>query len=715
MVITAADVSVAVNGDVRWESQGSVGIVQSYNGNTTTWTDDTTDANEATINDVLLAPFQITSVGDATYFGHTKKFSWVKITYSTAGNYTGGTSTWEYHNGTAWTTLTVTDPSSKFTATAGTYTLTFTPPANWKVITMNSIEGFYIRLNFSVAATAITTAPLGDQLWQNVGAGSGPYTVLELHRYLQDLADQAAASGDDLLDITSVNPSERSTDNIVTLNSPYNIDGTLAEHLFDGSITQLAGNTVYSGLVVVGNVFGTTTLQIAQNNILYAGDAPFWGTGINDDAAANILTRMIIMTRTGGADIDGKRIRVFAREWGETFAEFSVTMGLGNSVAAIFTNEDLNNATLVGTVSGYGATITNVEGYQLIDLDNGDGAQPYYSQWNRAAYTINDLYEWAKYVTRRGTTETLYGGMDGELFRGITHQITYTAQDASEFFEENEILTWATGTGRILADSEAGVDAGTTGTVWIQLLTGVAPLTSVNIADETGCNATTNVITSRSLSPVFLGISTGSAIIGAYGIGIEALDLSKNDLVFDLANQPRTPPNVVTFYIYGLTTAEDYVLIGPEDGAYGLDYDQRTLATTLSGAGETQVEVTVAIPDDTPKAAGGTIRIELDDGRYRKVAYTTWSTVFFTIGSTDFTGANIATAGNNVFITYIDKDAAAATESFQTKFDVTRTLFIRVRDGGGAGKGNTPIKSFETTTSLIDTGGSITAIRTPDL
>ena len=80
------------------------------------------------------------------------------------------------------------------------------------------------------------------------------YTVIAFHRFLQDLADDAAASGDDLLDITGETPSDRSTDNIITLLAPFNIDDTLAEHLFDGSITQDTGDTVYSGLVVVGSV-----------------------------------------------------------------------------------------------------------------------------------------------------------------------------------------------------------------------------------------------------------------------------------------------------------------------------------------------------------------------------------------------------------------------------------------------------------------------------
>ena len=48
-------------------------------------------------------------------------------------------------------------------------------------------------------------------------SGSTTYTVLEFHRWLQDLADDAAASGNDLVDITVSTPSERSTDNIITL------------------------------------------------------------------------------------------------------------------------------------------------------------------------------------------------------------------------------------------------------------------------------------------------------------------------------------------------------------------------------------------------------------------------------------------------------------------------------------------------------------------
>lgn len=65
-------------------------------------------------------------------------------------------------------------------------------------------------------------------------SGTATYTVLELHRWLQDLADDAAYSGNDLVDITSETPSDRSTDNIISLNGLYNIDADAAQYLYDG-------------------------------------------------------------------------------------------------------------------------------------------------------------------------------------------------------------------------------------------------------------------------------------------------------------------------------------------------------------------------------------------------------------------------------------------------------------------------------------------------
>lgn len=208
-------------------------------------------------------------------------------------------------------------------------------------------------------ATDVSVSVTGDIRYQGTTAN---FTVLELHRFLQNLADDASASGGDLVDITSDTPSERSTDNIITLLGNYNIDDDMAEHLYAGSITQASGATVYSGLQVLGAVNNANTqLMIIQDNDIYqytpTPAAPFWGDqstgGYNGNAAAGILMRCLIKTREFGADIDGKRIRVQARHWGDTYDFFNVRLGQGESVAAIGTTPDAQNTTSQGTVTAY--------------------------------------------------------------------------------------------------------------------------------------------------------------------------------------------------------------------------------------------------------------------------------------------------------------------------------------------------------------------------
>jgi len=283
-------------------------------------------------------------------------------------------------------------------------------------------------------------------------ANNNHYRVLELHRWLQDLADDPQASGNDLIDITSTTPSSRSTDNIIDLLAGYNIDDTAAEYFYDGSITQSGGDTVYSGLRVLGAVNNLNTqLMVIQDNDLYqfttTPASPFWGDqstgGYNGDSAAGILMRCLIKSRVNGADIDGQRIRVQARHWGDTYDFFNVQLGVGESVAAIGTTPDAQNDTLQATVTAY-THVTNTEGYQTIDLNNSNGPKPYYSKWTYGANTSGDklkgMWEFIKDLTGNGTAKTLYG-MNGEFFLGITHSYAY---DNGSAFTENETVVWGT-------------------------------------------------------------------------------------------------------------------------------------------------------------------------------------------------------------------------------------------------------------------------------
>jgi len=531
---------------------------------------------------------------------------------------------------------------------------------------------------------------------------------------LQDMADDATvSSANDLVDITSATPSERSTDSIITLLGAYNIDDTAAEFLYGGSIRQGTGATevLYSGLKVLGAVNDTDTqIQIIQENALYDA-TPFWGTqatgGYNGDAASGVLLRILVKSMDAGDAIDGYRIRVQARHWGDTYDFFNVTLGESESVAAIGTTPDAQNDSLIATVQGWsgGDIPTNVEGYQTINLNNGNGAQPYYSKWtfNTNTAGLKAIWEWIKEITSQASPVASLYGINGEMFLGITHEIAVTAVSGTWVLATPEEVTWTGGTGQLLAINHATAPT----KMWIQLLTGVAPTGGIAITgDTTGAVATQGTVTSRTVPKIFLGSYTGT-VIGAFGVGIDADDLTASDTIQDLLGVTQTPPNNVTFTVSGLISGEDYVFVGPKAAGNDFAFDQLTLNTTLSGGGETAVVVTASIPSDTPSA--GTIRIQLDTGVYRRVAYTSWTGSTFSIASTDFTGANAATAPRNVMISYIDVLCDDTSEAFTTIYSSPRSLYIRVRDGG-----TTPIKTYESAGSLGSAGGSAVASRITD-
>lgn len=644
-------------------------------------------------------------------------------------------------------------------------------------------------------------------------SGTTTYTVLELHRWLQDLADDQLSTGTDYVDIVSDNPSERSTDQIITLldysgsgGPTFNIDDTAAEFFYNGSITQKGGDEIYSGLQVLGAVNDTSTqIQIIQDNALYqfttTPASPFWGDqstgGYNGDAAGGILMQILVKSRQNGADIDGQRIRVQARHMdaagGDTFSFFNTTLGQGVAVAALSTVSDVQNDTAVATISAYtdvlnsgGTANAPTGGYQTIDLNNGNGAQPYYSQWTFGTNPdgLKAIWEYTKELSYQGSTKTV-DGLSGYLFQGVTHQFDYDGLTGS--FNERETVVWGTkffydtlvsgpftpgnyvtigangAAGRVLYDdgvdelivaledtsitlldndviteypgpgagattTTAAINTGggaivdnnrsggtgwilandATDTLWIQLLTGSAPVDNLPLRGITsGATALVNgAATSRTVSPVFSGSYTGS-YIGAFGIGFDPDDLTASELLTSLAGTNQQPPNNVTFSVTGVVSGEDRVLVGPRTGS-ALNTAQDTINGTLTSATTGSIVMTTAIPSDTPST--GVIRVQNDVGRFVYCAYTSYTGSTYTISPTvDFSTEN-ATTGNDAFIGYIDKLATATTESFTSIFNTTRDLFVRVRDGGG-----TPIKQFESTTAqLTSTGGSVGVIRTTD-
>jgi len=817
----------------------------------------------------------------------------------------------------------------------------------------------------AIADADVSIDTSGNIRWTGA-ATTNRHSILEFIQWLMLKQDDDQAVGDDLLDITVDTPFDRSTNQIVSLNSPFNIDDTFAKHLYDGSVSQSGGDTLYSGLSIIGPVETGTEYMVIQDGKCLPS---FWGTGINPEAAPSLVfSRHLVKSRDGGADIDGKRIIVLARELGDQYRRFPVTLGTGNSVAAIGNGADVFNAKSDATLAGY-TSIVNTEGFQEINIDGtGAAGQEFYSKWDIGTQSINDTYERTKWISQRahtadsnaetgndfviddnnttsqgqgtefsataagevltaarlrvkigaGTahTGTLYcelwdsddlataeptggslarsegvlasaitssyediifrfnrldpsdgtnqvagltmvadqeyfivirhaegtasdyfhvegdtttaddgnqaidlsgtwtgtgtsalnfsiysspaiHGVAGETFQGIDVEVAYDGE-AGAGVVENEVCFWGTrvvydtlvsgpfqpgeyvkiengptlvnggkmlfddGTDELILSLEdtsgnladgytiTGITSGatcdinvtienddkgggealvladddntTTGELYLQIMSGTNPVENVRIRSATtpltNYVDATATINSRTIVPEFIGTSTGSNIIGTYGIGFDDNDVGSSDRFTSLDNSPRIPPNNQTFTVSGLVSGEDRVLVGPRNGT-ALAKDQFSLFTTLSGAAEVAIVIADGVEDGTPLAVDipkdGTanntrLRVQLDTGIYRRQAYTDWNTSTFTIPSTDYTAGNVATSGNDVFVAFIDVLADATTENYTATYTADRDLFVRVRDGGG-----TPIKTFESDAAqFLGTPQTVAAVRTSD-
>jgi hypothetical protein len=358
--------------------------------------------------------------------------------------------------------------------------------------------------------------------------------------------------------------------------------------------------------------------------------------------------------------------------------------------------------------------------------------------------------------------------------------------------------------------------------LYIQILSGTMPSdnaylyycgTDESAADHTdymqvhdGGSTITEYVISKTAP--YIGVSTGSAIIGAHGVGIDDAKLNSSDLVLPLGETtPISPPLTVTNTYSGLDTTNDQILVAPTDGVttdingdppVGAAYF--TIETALTGAAETSVVVQEDLDEGTGKIAAflpssgyisivndegivvdhpysgytaatdtftissydfsgsgvndsvsvgnyayvyqmhiatsdltggtvtiaevndivgstpdsGTIRIVNDEGFHIRHPYSAYddATDQFTITSADFSGSGLtdsASIGSGVYVTYIDKAAASASETFQAVYDNDLQLTVVVRDGDG-----TPIKEDKKRHTFTNSNATHGVTRTSD-
>jgi len=156
-------------------------------------TDETTEANESTSDDMTLLPVT-PAQEDAYYFGADQQFINLEVNVNQgAGTWV---ITWEYWDGDSWEALAgVSDGTTGFTTT-GVNNVTFTLPTDWARNTVNSQGPFYyIRARVS-DYTSVSIQPLGQQSRINnagldVLTTAGKFAVITCMVFVLRFADAA--------------------------------------------------------------------------------------------------------------------------------------------------------------------------------------------------------------------------------------------------------------------------------------------------------------------------------------------------------------------------------------------------------------------------------------------------------------------------------------------------------------------------------------------
>ena len=366
------------------------------------------------------------------------------------------------------------------------------------------------------------------------------FTTLELHQWLQDLADDSAPSGDDNVSILGSNPSElagkrnASRPMALTLLNGINIDDAAAKWFKFGSIEQSAGAVLYTGLKVLGTLVASSPIYIIQNA---AKVTKYW----SDADSANF--QILLKAKSAGALIDSGNATVYSRKYGQTYSHFDVNLAAGGEQsAALSTALDTNVNTAVMTpaiAAGYFHTsIGGTASTAKITLAYGD------------------------------TTQDLGGGAGSLLHKG-----TITLDGSTTLADAYQALMWACSeSSTITFNSIPGFR--------YRVLPGQAYAENV---------------------PSPFGSFAGGKWFVAQGwwlTGVQAGD-SKNYQLVSHTGVTETPPTSIAIQVGGVV-AGDYVIVARDSGS-GFSNDTTLASSAIAGA--TTVTLTAA-PADTPTAPG---------------------------------------------------------------------------------------------------------------
>jgi len=195
--------------------------------------------------------------------------------------------------------------------------------------------------------------------------------------------------------------------------------GTLTASTSSNTATQNdatpeSGNWEWANLYTIGTIVPGTQIYVARNQTTFD---TFFPTGSID---------RLFPINEFGTLIDNGYLTVYARLANTTYDNFVSDASNGGRIAIpLATQDDLNNET-TGVIAANGITI-NYTGPYTADVNSDTTNENYSIQLDCANNSLSYVYEYVKYITRRGSTTQL-NGLDGEQYIGIDYRIDYTSE-----------------------------------------------------------------------------------------------------------------------------------------------------------------------------------------------------------------------------------------------------------------------------------------------
>jgi hypothetical protein len=643
------------------------------------------------------SPHRRSASSDYVAIGYSQKFRKVVFDNAngTAGVDGGSLATvWEYYNGSTWASLSgVTDGTSAsskaFTAVAADgQTLTFTVPSDWTALSLNGSQNLYfIRCRITagsystnpiydqgfIGATGVVTqasAPIsgGESLWANI------YSIGTIesntHLYIQQNGSNLTA-----YKATTDWWSDGHIDILVNVKE-------LGTEIDEGYIKVFARqySKTYSYYTVDLTTGGRNPIPLQTGNDLdnqtgYKTVAFDGGNGstltVGDVITVSGSVRAVVTAVTGAAAATGTFDYYLIGDPINDFSNneaFTATAGKTGDI-----NGSSSNAGPAALGSPPTITFGGLSTGGSADIDENGTAENYSITLDCNQNALADVYEYTKYITRRGNTGDIDAGsltIEGQFYLGTEYRLKYTGSVTGTIVAGNTVTQETSGaTGTVVNHNTTDkiiMLRNTRGTFSTHATSHT--LTDDSTGGTVEIDSEASAVTPIAAAP--FGTFAGGTFFVATGVLLtDYLTTEANN--FQLKTDEGTvieAPTKVTISV-GNTRAGDKVAVFRLSGAGGSIIKNRYNATSQSALATTAVMGTSITADEPGKSVGGIIRlVDTSANAEYRIRFSSWASSTFTLASSDIASAD---SGTNT-TTIVESGAFSSSKVGDLVVNVTR-------------------------------------------